>query len=174
MNGGALEQSRLVMSPAHRDEVDGIAPIIQALAALPEVSRSLHVRVVKDLLWVVTEYRPGYPHKLAGVRWRTPTAHDLVQTRQTKTVRHEHVVERDWMARKLLEHPEIVAAALWEYPCALVTTAEHDQLSKTAWGWRRYLDSGTVVIDASTGERADLVAMADSLDAAYAELGLRP
>lgn len=74
MIGGALEGSRLVMSAAHRQEVDGIAPIIQALAALPEVSRPLHVRVVKDLLWVVTEYRPGYPHKLAGVRWRTPAA----------------------------------------------------------------------------------------------------
>jgi hypothetical protein len=174
MDGGALEQSRLVMSDAHRQEVDGIAPIIQALAALPEVSRPLHVRVVKDLLWVVTEFRPGYPHKLAGVRWRTPAAHDFVQTRQTKAVRHEHVVERDWMARKLLEHPGIVAEALWEYPCALVTSGEHDRLSRTAWGWRRYLDSGTLVIDAATGEPADLTEMAGALDATYARLGLRP
>jgi hypothetical protein len=170
---GALENSRLAMTDAHRTEIEAIGPIIRALAALPSESRPLHLRVVKDLLWVVTEFRPSFPHKVGGVRWRTPAAHELVLRRESKTIRHEHVVERDWMARVLLDHPEVAHLALWQYPCALVTKDEHDSLAKNAWGWWRYVDSRTEVVDGENGRAIDVRAMAEALDDAYEELGLR-
>ncbi len=170
----ALEGSRLEMSQDHRATVGAIGPIIGALAALPAEGRPLHVRVVKDLLWVVTEFRPSFPHKLGGVRWRTPDAHELVLKREPKTVRHEHVIERDWMARALLEHADIAAVALWEYPCALVTTSEHAALAKGAWGWWRYVDSDMPIVDAATGLPVDVREMAQALDESFVRLGLRP
>jgi hypothetical protein len=170
---GATLQARLTMTDAHAAEIGGIVEIIEMLAALPEESRPLHVRVVKSLLWIVTEFRPGFPHKLAGVRWRTPEAHALVLARQPKTVRHEHVIERDWMARVLLDHPGTAADALWQYPCCLVTVEEHARLSRSpSWGWRRYLDAGVDVIDAGSGMAAPIDAMADSLEYSYMHLGL--
>ena len=170
---GALADSRLGMTPAHCRDVDEVAVIVGVLAVLPNAGHPLHVRVVKSLLWVVTEHRPGFLHKLAGVRWRTVSAHDLVTKREPKTVRHEHVVERDWMARRLLDRPSVAAEALWEYPCALVTVQEHLRLtSSRAWGCHRYIETATEILDAETGQRADLPAMAEALDAAFRRLGL--
>jgi hypothetical protein len=167
----ATEDARLVMSEAHRSEITGIAEIIVMLAELPKESRPLHVRVVKNLLWVVTEYRPGFAHKVAGVRWRTPSAHDLIEARQTKGLRHEHVIERDWMARRLLEMPDTARDALWQYPSCIVTTDEHGRLSAShEWGWDRYRDADIPVIDAGTGRRVDLRRMASDLVQAYRDL----
>ena len=77
------------------------------------------------------------------------------------------------MARRLLDRPSVAAEALWEYPCALVTVQEHLRLTSfRAWGWHRYIETATEILDAETGQRADLHAMAEALDAAFRRLGL--
>lgn len=76
--GGATEASRIHMSDEHGAAIRHVVTVIRALAALPDESRELQVRVVKGLLWVVTEYKPTPLHKLIGVRWRTPAAHEAV------------------------------------------------------------------------------------------------
>lgn len=164
-SSSATEASRLHMSDEHRAAIEHVVTIVRALAALPAESRQLQVRVVKNLLWIVTEFKPGYTHKILGVRLRTPAAHEAVLARSFSIVRHEHVVERDLMARRLLDLPEQAEALLWNYPACLVTTAEHSALGRTdAWGWGRYVAAGLNVSDAETGEPMALEEM---------DLGLR-
>lgn len=145
------------MSDAHQAAIEQVVTIVRALAALPDESRHLQVRVVKNLLWIVTEFKPGPLHKILGVRWRTPAAHQAVLARSFSTVRHEHVVERDLMARRLLDLPQEVELLVANYPACLVTTGEHSALGRTGqWGWRRYIDAHLDVIDAESGELAPL------------------
>ena len=90
----------------------------------------------------------------------------------SKVVRHEHVIERDWMARFLEEHPSAVTEALWEYPACLVTKAEHERLAKS-WGWRRYLEASVRVVDAASGKEVNLDAMDVELRTSYETWGGR-
>jgi len=169
---GATEESRIEMLDAHRQAVDGVAQVLKALQELPDDVRFLKDRIVSNLLWVVTEFKPGAKHKILGVRWRTPAAHDLVQTAETKSVRHEHVVERNWMIQFLHDHPTAIDPALWNYPACLVTTTEHTALGTTsAWGWARYIAADIQVIDATNGRSVDLVAMNTHLRKTYESFG---
>jgi hypothetical protein len=162
------------MTDEHRAAVNGVVQVLEALQALPEETRSLKNRITSNLLWVVTEFKPGTKHKVHGVRWRTPAAHALALTQQTKTVRHEHVIERRWMIDFLHETPHAMARALWNYPACLVTVKEHIALGKTrGWGWARYTEANIKVIDAETGAVMDLSKAQAELRQEYESLGAK-
>lgn len=168
----STDAARMEMLDEHRSAIDGVIQIVDALHELPDEIRYLKDRIVSNLLWVVTEFKPGTKHKIHGVRWRTPAAHALVASRDTKTVRHEHVIERRWMIDFLHSHPEVVADALWNYPACLVTVAEHTALGRSdGWGWSRYVDAHLEVIDGATEESIDLVRADRELRSHYASLG---
>lgn len=146
------------MTEDHRAAVRGVADVLIALKDLPEEIRSLKDRITSNLLWVVTEHKPGPKQKIHGVRWRTPAAHLLAEMRDTKTLRHEHVIERRWMIDFLHDHPEAISVALWNYPACIVTVDEHIALGRsTEWGWARYLEAQLEVIDGETGRPLDLM-----------------
>lgn len=172
----ATEAARIGMTDAHRHAINGVVEVIKALRDLPDEIRYLKDRIISNLLWVVTEFKPGTKHKVNGVRWRTPAAHALVVAGDTKNVRHEHVIERRWMIVFLNEHPDEVKDALWNYPACLVTVDEHMALGKGAgWGWDRYIQARLTVIDAETASNLELSKAHSELRATYerlhAELG---
>lgn len=160
------------MLEEHRAAIDGVAQVFEALHQLPDEVRFLKSRIISNLLWVVTEFKPGAKHKIHGVRWRTPAAHDIALRKETKGIRHEHIIERRWMIDFLHTHPEATKPAIWNYPACLVTTQEHLRLGATkAWGWRRYIEAGLQVIDGETGTTMDLAQADLELRATYEELG---
>lgn len=166
------EGSRIEMVEDHRLAIRGVAEVLQALQDIPEEFRFLKDRITSNLLWVVTEYKPGTKHKIEGVRWRTPAAHELVKARDTKLVRHEHVVERKWMVQFLHDNPPALTDALWNYPACLVTRDEHIALGASShWGWQRYLNAGLEVIDATTEAALSLEEADKLLRRIYEELG---
>lgn len=168
----ATEAARIEMLEEHRKAVDGVIQVIDALQDLPDEIRYLKDRIISNLLWVVTEFKPGTKHKIHGVRWRTPDAHALVMARDTKTVRHEHIIERRWMIEFLNLHGGVVGSALWNYPACLVTVPEHTALGQsTQWGWRRYVDAGLQVIDAVTGDEVNLVSADEELREHFLSIG---
>lgn len=169
---GATEAARISMLEEHRAAIKGVAQVFEALQQLPDEVLFLKARIISNLLWVVTEFKPGTKHKIHGVRWRTPSAHELTLRKETKTVRHEHVIERRWMIEFLNAHPEAMEVAIWNYPACLVTTEEHLRLGTSkVWGWARYLKAGLDVVDGETGRKLDLKQADSELRAKYEELG---
>lgn len=171
-SNGATEDSRIEMLDEHRAAIEGVAQVFEALHQLPDDVRFLKDRIISNLLWIVTEFKPGAKHKIHGVRWRTPAAHELASRKETKAVRHEHVIERRWMIEFLHEHPESTSDALWNYPACLVTKQEHLLLGKSSgWEWARYVEAGLEVLDGETGRPVDLNEADSPLHDVYQQRG---
>ena len=173
MTEGVTREARLGMPPEHEALVAAMVDAVRALAALPH-DPSLLRNLIDQALWDVTQFREGPSHKCGGLRWRTRAAHAIAHP-PWKDLRHEHVIERDWLIRLLRATPEAAPSVLWNMPVALVTKKEAEELPHRIswhgrWCWERYLTKPLVVLDVVTGEPLDLARMNQALRSHYAPL----
>jgi len=135
----------------------------------PDLHPQMRDRVLKEVLWFVTEVPGKY-----ATRYRSVAAWELQRKSKrvadwVSLVAHEHVWTRATCHVRLLCAPdaEAIEAVINVLQGCVVTRSEHQRLKPfdaTREGWARYIAADVAVIDTSTGTQADLSALETGFD----------